>query len=126
MTDLPNKELHAAIMAEAENADCADPVFATAKAIEAFTRGEFSDADQVQAWFSLQRVKQPKLFDADSAHDATATKVKGTDNPWAPNFRGDRTTAITAWIRKFGSASASRMASSANADIAGRPLSRAS
>ena len=124
MTDLPNKELHAAIMAEAENAGVADPELATAKAIEAFTKGEFSDADQVAAWFSLQRVKQPKMWDAaDSAHETTVIKEKGVANPWAANFKGaDRTAAITAYIKRFGTASASRMAASAGADIAGRPL----
>jgi len=123
MTDLPNKELHAAIMAEAENAGVADPELATAKAIEAFTKGEFSDADQVAAWFSLQRVKQPKMWDAaDSAHDTTVIKVKGTDNPWAANYRGpDRMKAIASFIASHTIEDSHRMAKSAGT-VVGRPL----
>ena len=55
--------------------------------------------------------------------DHAAAKEKGEKNPFAPNWKGaDRNRAIADFIVKFGTASASRMAASAGADIAGRPL----
>jgi hypothetical protein len=51
-------------------AACADPVHATALAIEAFTKGEFADESQVGAWFDLQRIKKPSLFEAPEANGA--------------------------------------------------------
>lgn len=124
MTDLPNQELLAAISAAATAADCADPVQATAKAVEAFVKGEFSNADQAASWFALQRVKNPKLWEAaDPALDTTATN-KGATNPWSPAYRGkDRNADIAAWIKRHGTASASRAAAANNLCIDGsRPL----
>src|ERR1700722_1655158 len=108
---LPNKELHAAILAEAQSAECIDPVLATAKAIEAFTRGEFADADQVSSWFSLQRVKQPDLWSAstDGPADFTTAEHVGrvSKNPFSPNYKGpDRNKAISVYIKEFGTAAA--------------------
>ena len=122
--DLPNAELLTAIEAGAETAGCADVQHATAVAIEAYTKGEFADETQIASWFALARVKQPKLFAAvERATDHATPKAKGDANPFAPNYKGaDRNKAIADYIRKFGTASASRMAASAGADIAGRPL----
>jgi hypothetical protein len=129
VTELPNKELHAAIKAAAVTAECADPVHATALAIEAFTKGEFADESQVESWFALQRIKKPSLFqvpEVDAGADtngASKGKAKGDANPFAANFKGaDRNAAIANYIRQFGTKAASRMAASAGADIAGRPL----
>src|SRR5437879_1830061 len=70
--DLPSKELLAAITASAVTAECADVKHATAAAIEAFTNGEFADENQLDAWFTLQRIKQPKLWSvADPLTSAT-------------------------------------------------------
>jgi hypothetical protein len=126
MTDLPTKELHDAIKAAAVSAECADPVHATAKAIEAFTKSEFSSADQIDAWFSLQRVKNPKLWEvADPVLDPAAAATKGATNPWSPNYKGtvaERNAAIASWVKRHGTASAARAASQNNVDIAARPL----
>lgn len=87
---------------------------ATKVAIAAFEGGEFT-TDTARAWMAAQLIKQPELF--------KPKPEKVSTNPWSSRFPADKKNgAIADYIRKFGTASASRMAASKDVDIAGRPL----
>ena len=83
----------------------------TKAALTAFEGGEFT-TDTAGAWANTQRIKRPELF-----------AEKPSTNPWSPKFPAEtKVEAISSFIRKFGTVSASRMAASCDVDIAGRPL----
>lgn len=83
----------------------------TKRALAAFEGGEFTQ-ETCATWMAAQKIKNPEMFEP-----------KVSTNPWSPRFPADKKNgAIAEYIRKFGTASASRMAASKDVDIAGRPL----
>ncbi len=82
--NLPDKELHAVIRVSAATAECVDRVHATAVVIEAFSSGEFSSAEQVDSWFCLQRIKQPKFVERHHRWGARLRRACGVDDGRVP------------------------------------------
>ncbi len=70
----------------------------------------------------LNAGRNPEDAVADDDNKNKKANADRRNNPWAPEFKGDRYAAMANVIKSFGPAAASRMARSCNVTLAGTPL----